>query len=547
MTNWAGNLSAGDVNEGGQALNFIVTNDNGGLFAVQPAISSAGTLTYTLKPDALGTATVSVQIHDDGGTVNGGVDTSAVQSFTISVTFVNDVPSFTKGSDQTPLEDSGLNTVSNWATALSTGGSEESTQTLSFLLTNDNDGLFAVQPAVDSMGNLSYTLNPDTVGTAVVSVRIHDNGGTANGGVDTSDAQTFTIATTPVNDVPSFTKGADQTPLNGSGLNTVSQWATDISTGGSEEASQTVNFIVSNDKNNMFSVQPAIDSAGTLTYTLATDVFESATVTVRIHDNGGTANGGIDTSAPQTFVITNILPAMLPTFTKPGELISTPAGAQGGNPMAAAFSAGNVRYADGTVEVSAPGLASAGFGTPWGQDVAWTNNPLYTEGGVNGSGIVDAQMPHLLDVNADQSVLVLVSGGTNARYFDKLSDGSYRERYFLLDTLNHDAANPAYVFADPSGNQISFADFSAAVVPTEQGGLQSFKDAGNNVTSTYWSGGLLRSVTRTSTLGVTPVSEQYAYDYSNGLLQRVVLQRSVDNGTTWTTVRPGCVHLLHRQ
>jgi hypothetical protein len=29
-------------------------------------------------------------------------------------------------------------------------------------------------------------------------------------------------------------------------------------------------------------------------------------VTVRIHDNGGTANGGVDTSAPQTFTITVI-------------------------------------------------------------------------------------------------------------------------------------------------------------------------------------------------------------------------------------------------
>jgi hypothetical protein len=34
---------------------------------------------------------------------------------------------------------------------------------------------------------------PGTSGSAIVSVRIHDNGGTLNGGVDTSAAQTFTI------------------------------------------------------------------------------------------------------------------------------------------------------------------------------------------------------------------------------------------------------------------------------------------------------------------------------------------------------------------
>ena len=34
---------------------------------------------------------------DDGGTANGGIDTSAAQTFTITVTAVNDAPSFIKG------------------------------------------------------------------------------------------------------------------------------------------------------------------------------------------------------------------------------------------------------------------------------------------------------------------------------------------------------------------------------------------------------------------------------------------------------------------
>ena len=44
-----------------------------------------------------------------------------------------------------------------------------------------------------------------------------DNGGTANGGVDASPTQTFTITVTSVNDAPSFTKGADVTVLENSG------------------------------------------------------------------------------------------------------------------------------------------------------------------------------------------------------------------------------------------------------------------------------------------------------------------------------------------
>src|SRR5258708_20156473 len=72
-----------------------------GVCGTEVAISARGTLTYTPAADANGSATVTVQIHDNGGTANGGVDTSAAQTFTINVTSVNDVPSFNKGSDQT--------------------------------------------------------------------------------------------------------------------------------------------------------------------------------------------------------------------------------------------------------------------------------------------------------------------------------------------------------------------------------------------------------------------------------------------------------------
>ena len=48
-----------------------------------------------------GTANVTVTLKDDGGTVNGGADTSPPQTFKIAVNFVNDAPSFTAGPDVT--------------------------------------------------------------------------------------------------------------------------------------------------------------------------------------------------------------------------------------------------------------------------------------------------------------------------------------------------------------------------------------------------------------------------------------------------------------
>ena len=146
----------------------------------------------------------------DSGTNGGGnVNTSAAQTFTITVTAVNDVPSFTKGADLlTELDNSGPRTVNGWATAISPGPANESGQAVNFIVSNDNNGAFSVQPAISSTGVLTFTPAVQTTAgnkSAVVSVQIHDNGGTANGGVDTSAVQTCTITITHVNIAPSLT------------------------------------------------------------------------------------------------------------------------------------------------------------------------------------------------------------------------------------------------------------------------------------------------------------------------------------------------------
>jgi hypothetical protein len=80
------NISAGPANESSQAVDFLVSNDNTALFSSQPTIAANGTLSFTLASFGTGSATVTVRAHDDGGTDNGGVDTSAAQTFTITVT-----------------------------------------------------------------------------------------------------------------------------------------------------------------------------------------------------------------------------------------------------------------------------------------------------------------------------------------------------------------------------------------------------------------------------------------------------------------------------
>jgi large repetitive protein len=303
---WATGVSPGSASESTQIVTFSTSADNPGLFAVQPTVAPNGNLVYKPAADAYGVATVTVTAHDDGGTANGGVDTSAPGVFTITVLAVDDAPSFVAGPSQSVLEDAGAKSVSGWATAISPGPANESSQTVTFIVSNDNTGLFSAQPAVASDGKLTYTPAPNANGAATVTVTAKDNGGTANGGIDTSPAQSVTVTVGAVNDAPSFTAGPDQTVVSLLGAQSVAGWATNIQPGPGDESSQGVTFSVTNDNPGLFAAQPAVAPNGTLTFTPTLLAIGSATVTVRAVDDGGTANGGSDTSPPQTFTITII-------------------------------------------------------------------------------------------------------------------------------------------------------------------------------------------------------------------------------------------------
>lgn len=118
-----------------------------------------------------------------------------------SVPVVNQVPQFTRGSNQTVAEDSPALTVNGWITA-SSPGAGENWQTLAYLTSNNNAALFAQAPAISPAGTLTFQPAADANGSAVLTIRVQDNGGTANGGIDTSPPQTFSIIVTPVNDPP---------------------------------------------------------------------------------------------------------------------------------------------------------------------------------------------------------------------------------------------------------------------------------------------------------------------------------------------------------
>jgi len=101
----------------------------------------------------------------------------------------------------TAVEDTAT-TVAKFAKDMSAGPAHESTQLVSFVLTSDKPEMFSEGPAISSSGELTFTPASDAVGTALVSVYAKDNGGTTDGGVDSSAARTFKVTVSGVNDAP---------------------------------------------------------------------------------------------------------------------------------------------------------------------------------------------------------------------------------------------------------------------------------------------------------------------------------------------------------
>ncbi|MGI6390025.1 MAG: SdrD B-like domain-containing protein [Kiritimatiellia bacterium] len=149
-------------------------------------LNADGSYTYTPEPDYYGSDSFTYTITN----FNGRADTATVY---LTVLPVNDAPGFTGGADQNLTVGAGAQTVPAWATNISKGPANESGQTLTFHVTNNNAALFSVPPSISADGTLTYTPAPNMSGIATVTVYLQDDGGRANGGEDRSAEYTFTI------------------------------------------------------------------------------------------------------------------------------------------------------------------------------------------------------------------------------------------------------------------------------------------------------------------------------------------------------------------
>ena len=176
-----------------------LTITGGGTAATyESALQSVKYQTTSQNP-APGIKTVTFQVVDSNAI------SSNMVSRKISVTPVNDAPSFTAGPNVSADEDDPGFEFIGWATNISAGPGEEQTTQIPRLeiVSVSNPELFSLQPFVNTRdGTLRFTSAANATGSSNVQVRARDDGGTANGGFDYSATQSFTITINEINDEP---------------------------------------------------------------------------------------------------------------------------------------------------------------------------------------------------------------------------------------------------------------------------------------------------------------------------------------------------------
>jgi gliding motility-associated-like protein len=267
-------ITATDVNIGetftyalvagtGDADNASFTINGSSLMAVN-AFDFETRTTYSLR----------LKVTDKGGL-------SYEKEFVITVADVNEAPTALALSNASVLE----NAASGTTVGTLAGTDADAGDTHTYTLVS----------GTGSTDNASFTITGTTLSTAAVfnfeaknsyavRVRVTDAGGL-------TFERAFTISVTDVNEAPTLTAITDRRVYNVSTSQVVN--LAGISAG--PETAQSTTTTVSTDKPATFS---SINVVGTqIQFTLAAGIVtpQDVVVTVRVKDNGGVANGGVDT------------------------------------------------------------------------------------------------------------------------------------------------------------------------------------------------------------------------------------------------------------
>ncbi|MEW6305193.1 MAG: putative Ig domain-containing protein [Verrucomicrobiota bacterium] len=271
--------SATDTDLPANALSYALENAPTGM----TINASSGAITWTpTEAQGPGSFNLTVRVTD-----NGTPAISTATTFTVNVAEVNNAPVLAAIPAQTVNEESPLSVTA------SATDSDNPIHTVTYSLENAPTGMTINA----SSGAITWTpTEGQGPGTYNVTVRATDNGSP-----NLSSAQTMVVHVNEVNLPPTLDAIANPDPVDeDSGPHTVN--LTGITSGSAGE-SQTLVITATSGDTNIIS-HPVVNytspsATGTLTYTLVTNAFGAATITVTV-DDGGNAN----TTITRTFTVT---------------------------------------------------------------------------------------------------------------------------------------------------------------------------------------------------------------------------------------------------
>jgi hypothetical protein len=401
------------------------------------------TVTFTPAANVNGTADITITATDDGTTAGSADALAASTTFTVTVTGVNDPPTFDAISDVSVVEDAAEKSVA--ITTVSPGASpDESGQTITFTAVSDDQAVIAdASISVSGTGatrTLVYTPVAEANGPATITVTADDGQASSSSATDS-----FVVTVTEVNEAPSLPTISDQTIAEAT---TGSVTLTGIDAGGgSDEDTQAIALSATSNAPGVVP-NPSFDNASfteggsdpVMTFTpVGTG---TVTITVTAVDDGTTDGSLAAETTTTTFQIT-----VVPVFD------ATLVVSAGGEDHVAilgfsseATDAVDLGFADLIQDVSGPTLSVALardgsnlkqdiVATPTGGAMTWTLTVTNLSGSAAAVAIGWTQ--------AEIDALLAVAGSYNNAFFANVSSG---------DTRNMSAAQNGFTTSIASGS-----------------------------------------------------------------------------------------------